>query len=73
MTGDPPAVLVAFGRRVRQLRQAGHRTAADVAALTGWTVDHLAAVEAGTVEADLAGVFLLAAALDVAPRDLFAD
>lgn len=73
MSADLPAVLVAFGRRVRQLRQAQHQTLAEVAALTGWTVEHLTEVEAGTVEADVQGVFLLSTALDVRPGDLFTD
>jgi transcriptional regulator with XRE-family HTH domain len=75
MTGDNPAAAIAhleaFGRRVRQLREALGLPLAEFGAAAGIDAGRLDAVEHGTEETDLDSIFHLAAALRVPPGELF--
>lgn len=68
------AVLLAgFGARVCQLRVERGLTLADLGRLAGMPPEALDAIEDGDLEADMLGVFAIAAALGVPAAELFID
>lgn len=68
MTHEGPGV--AFGARVRDLRQGHGMTRTELAALVGLQANDIVAVECDGRYATLLLIHRLAAALDVAARDL---
>lgn len=73
MSWDRAEPLTFFGRRVRELREERGRTSAEVAALAGMPLERFEGIEAGTVEADVQDVYVLAQVLAVEPRAFFED
>lgn len=73
MSGNRAEPLASFGQRVRDLDEQRGRASAVVAALAGMPLERFEGIEAGTVEADVLDVYVLAQVLAVEPRSFFEE
>jgi len=68
----PRPLALAFGRAVRELREAKRFSVATVASGAAMTADRVREIERGADDPLLDEIFRLAEALDVAPSELIA-